>query len=133
MRRAFAGLAVGSAFWHSSFTKVAFQFDVRLISAISYNAHLILIDNFPHTTKILRDIDMPHKPKSITKTMDELTRSFKDDEVPIWMKSLDYADIPYDYMITFACLWANTVALIFPWPMTYSIMSFISANLLYRS
>ena len=132
MRRAFAGLAAGSAFWHSSFTRVGFAFDIRLISAISYIGHLILIENFPHTTKILRDIDMPHNPKSISRTMSELTRSFKDNDASIWKQSLDYADVPYDYMLTFAAMWANTLALVLPWPMTEVLMTFISSNLLYR-
>ena len=39
LKRAFASLTVGSAFYHGSFTAVGGAFDVHMISVISYLAH----------------------------------------------------------------------------------------------
>jgi len=39
LKRSYAGLALGSSFWHGSYTKVGDTFDNRLISIIAYISH----------------------------------------------------------------------------------------------
>ena len=59
---------------------------------------------------------------------EELTTMFYQKPVYEWAEALDTAEVPHDYYLTFAAIFATTLSLILPFKMTDYIVDFLASR-----
>jgi len=56
LKRSYATLALGSAFWHGSYTYVGYSFDDNLIAVVSYVGYQIMVENLKSNSTIINGL-----------------------------------------------------------------------------
>ena len=132
MKRNFATLAIGSAFWHGSYTSVGLEFDNRQIAMIAYIGHQISVSNLPDSGKpwILRELSLTPRNQTSLFLTDEFTRMFITKPVSEWAQILDSGDYPGNYEATFAAMTSSGAALLFPDFVSTKLVTWLSEKLL---
>lgn len=118
LKRSFATLAMGSAFWHGSHTQVGNSFDNNLIAVIAYIAHQISVVNLPTNSSIITELSPTPRARSSVEISEDLVKMFYEKPVPQWAKVLDTTDLPHQYEMTFAGLLSTAFGLMLPWSVT---------------
>lgn len=75
IKKAFATLAMGSAFWHGSHTYDGYSFDNNMIAVISYVAHQYSVASLPKSS-ILTELSATPRSKSAIAVTDDLVNMF---------------------------------------------------------
>jgi len=75
LKKAFATLAMGSAFWHGSHTYDGYSFDNNMIAVISYVAHQASVSYLPYSS-ILTELSPKKRTKSGIQVTDDLVDMF---------------------------------------------------------
>ena len=75
MKRGFATLGAGSAFWHGSHTFVGYSFDNQMISVISYLSHQVIVSSLPDSP-ILRGLSNKTRNLTSVDVSEQLTLMF---------------------------------------------------------
>jgi hypothetical protein len=128
LKRSFATLAMGSAFWHGSHTYDGYSFDNNMIAVISYLAHQASVSNFNSTSSVLNEISLTPRNKTGEQVSEDLVTMFYEKPVFQWAQVLDTADLPHVYYRTFAALISTGLALIIP---SYAVVTFIISALVH--
>jgi hypothetical protein len=114
-KRIFGTLAIGSAFWHGSYTHVGHSFDTNMIAVISYLAHQATIGNLPSNSSIFKELSTTQRSKSAIEVVEELIQVINNQPAKNWKSYLDNLDIPHDYYVTFSAIIATGISFVFPW------------------
>ena len=88
LKRSYATLALGSAFWHGSYTYVGYSFDENLIAVVSYVGYQIMVQKLNSTSPIVNGLsDQPRMPG--TEVIETLAAGFRDKPVGEWGELID--------------------------------------------
>ena len=113
LKRSFATLAMGSAFWHGSHTYDGYSFDNNMIAVIAYLAHQSSVSYFP-SSPVLTELSLTPRNRTGTQVAEDLVTMFSGKPVDQWAEVLDTADLPHVYFITFAALVSTGFSLVMP-------------------
>ena len=80
LKRSYATLALGSAFWHGSYTYVGYSFDENLIAVVSYVGYQIMVENLNSTSPIINGLSNQTR-ASGAEVIDILAVGFRDKPV----------------------------------------------------
>lgn len=86
------------------------------IAFLVYICNQIILDNFQNATSILREFSYYPRQKNVSQALDEVIRSIANDDVNIWHKTMDDADIRLNYDLTVPCLLGTLASLTLPGP-----------------
>ena len=117
LKRSYASLALGSAFWHGSYTAVGNSFDNQMISIIAYISHQISVSNLDSNSTVLKEISLTKRNKTGIEVSTDMVQMFIDKPVPYWDKMLEVIERPdYEgnYIKTFGCLVSTAMAFLLP-------------------
>jgi len=114
LKRSFATLAMGSAFWHGSHTYDGYSFDNNMIAVIAYLAHQASVSYFAFSP-ILTELSETKRTKTGIDVAEDLVKMFYEKPVYEWAEVLDTCDLPHVYYITFAALVGTGFSLVMPW------------------
>ena len=126
IKRAFAALATGSAFWHGSHTYVGYSFDNNMIAVIAYLGYQASVSPLPGNSTILKELSPTPRSKTGLQVSEDLVQMFSEKKVPEWAQILDTADLPHVYELTFAAIISLTCSLIYPWFLTYYMIKVLA-------
>jgi hypothetical protein len=122
LKRSYAILAIGSAFWHGSHTYVGNSFDNNMMGVLAYLSHEAMVSNLPGDSTILKQLSETPRSKTAVETTTELTEMFSTQPVAMWAEMLDEADIPHDYNITFSAFVVTILSMIVPFFLVEAFM-----------
>jgi len=111
MIQGFSALAYGSAFWHGSRTKLGNLCDNRFIDFVAFLGYQASVVPYPNSS-ILHDISLTPRKKDAVYWVNELTRTFLEDDIGVWSEQIGSYDIP-QYYLTFSAIFSNLFALVF--------------------
>ena len=131
MKRNFATLAMGSAFWHGSYTSAGLEFDNRLIAVVAYVGHQISVSSLNSTKPwILNELGLKPRNATSIEITDAFTQMFVDKPVSDWAQILDDGDYPGNYEATFAAMATSGAALLLPDFASTKLITWLSDKLL---
>jgi len=83
LKRSFATLAMGSAFWHGSHTYDGYSFDNNMIAVIAYLAHQASVSFFP-SSPILTELSLTPRNRTGMQVAEDLVTMFYEKPVDEW-------------------------------------------------
>ena len=114
MKRSFAILAVGSSIMHGSHTFFGYNFDMQLISLISYLIYQNSVASIAGSSPIIRDLSEVPRNRSGVQMVDDLVVMFATQPLDTWAEEIYYLEMPGNYFIPLACCLINILNLLYP-------------------
>lgn len=113
--QASAGLALGSAFWHGSHTRLGQAADSKLISVMSLIMHQASLSGLPTSvlSPELTDLSTVRRPKTGVQIAQVVTDMYSFKPVGEWRSTLASLDLPR-YEVTFSAIITTLVTLLLP-------------------
>lgn len=126
VKRSFAALAVGSAFFHGSMTYVGFTFDCDFIGIIAYYAHNILVQKIHSNSTIIHELSLTPRKQSIQEIMINVTDYLAYKKPTEWVPVLNESDYPQSYYLSFGASLATGLALLLPFWFVKPFITFLA-------
>ena len=127
LAQASASLALGSAFWHGSHTKLGGETDTVMIAVMAYIMHQASMEHLPTQikTSVLTDLKVEKRPLTGVEIAQVLTDMYRTEPNSRWLDILTSLDIP-SYETTFSALITSLLTLLFPQPVVQPATSTLS-------
>lgn len=126
LKRGFAQLSAGSAFFHGSHTLVGYLYDNEMIAIIAYIAYQSQVNFIAGDSDILKYLAPKARKQSIDDIVANISISFANADTKDWATVIEDADFPHDYFYTFAGVIYVMITLIFPWTIATQILSILT-------